>query len=206
MDSFSKRLKKSMDVLDIKASDLSARTGISKSTISRYLAGNYVPKQKYTEKLANALNVTTAWLISGADNTVGLHSIGVKIPVLGNVAAGVPLEAITDIEDYEEIQPQLAQCGEFFALKIKGDSMSPRIQTGDIVIVKRQSDAENGDVAVVLVNGNEATVKEIRKTEDGITLIGWNPSIYTPKLYSKKEIKNLPISIIGKVVEIRAKL
>ena len=130
---------------------------------------------------------------------------GVKIPVLGFVAAGVPITAISNIEDYEEITEDMARQGEYFALRIKGESMSPLIRDGNIVIVRKQAYIDTGDVAVVLVNGDEATVKEIKKTKEGITLIGWNPSAYTPKFYSKEEIEKLPVDIVGKVVESRAK-
>lgn len=77
---------------------------------------------------------------------------------------------------------------------------------GDVVIVRRQDDVESGDVAIVLVNGNEATVKRVKKQEDGITLIATNTSVYEPHYYSNKEIEELPVRILGKVVELRGKL
>lgn len=100
----------------------------------------------------------------------------------------------------------MAKTGEYFALKIAGKSMEPRMMDGDVVIVRRQPDVDSGDIAVVLVNGNDATVKQISKSDAGLTLIGWNPSVYTPKTYNKKECKELPVTILGKVVEIRGKL
>lgn len=134
------------------------------------------------------------------------HAKGIRIPVLGRVAAGIPIEAIEDIDEWEEIPESLAKTGEYFALRITGNSMEPRMLDGDVVIVKRQSDVDNGDVAVVLVNGNDATVKQITKSETGLTLIGWNLAVYTPRTYNKKECRELPVSILGKVVEIRGKL
>lgn len=131
---------------------------------------------------------------------------GVRIPVLGRVVAGIPIEAVEEILDYEEITPELAATGEFFALKIRGHSMEPRMMEGDVVIVRRQDDVESGDVAIVLVNGNEATVKRVKKQEDGITLIANNISVYEPHYYSNKEIEELPVRILGKVVELRGKL
>lgn len=131
---------------------------------------------------------------------------GIHIPVLGRVAAGIPIEATTDIEDWEEIPQSMAKTGEYFALKIAGKSMEPRMMDGDVVIVRRQPDVDSGDIAVVLVNGNDATVKQISKSDAGLTLIGWNPSVYTPRTYNKKECKELPVTILGKVVEIRGKL
>ena len=86
---------------------------------------------------------------------------GVRIPVLGRVVAGIPLEAITDIIDYEEIPAQMAKSGTYFALQVKGRSMEPTLHEGDVVIVRQQPEVENGEIAIVLVNGNDATVKEV---------------------------------------------
>lgn len=131
---------------------------------------------------------------------------GVRIPVLGRVVAGIPIEAVEEILDYEEITPELAATGEFFALKIRGHSMEPRMMEGDVVIVRRQDDVDSGDVAIVLVNGDEATVKRVKKQEEGITLIATNTSVYEPHFYSNKEIADLPVRILGRVVELRGKL
>lgn len=98
-----------------------------------------------------------------------------KIPVLGSVIAGIPIEAIEDIIDWEEIPEEMSKRGECFALMIKGDSMTPSIQEGDVVIVRKQSDVDSGDIAIVLVNGFEATCKQVMKSSDGITLISFNP-------------------------------
>lgn len=130
---------------------------------------------------------------------------GVKIPVLGRVVAGIPIEAVTDIIDYEEIPEALAKTGEFFALKVQGDSMSPRICDGDVVIVRKQEEVESGEVAIVMVNGDEATIKEVRFSAFGLTLVGWNVGVYPPHFYPIDEVQNLPVRIIGKVVELRGK-
>ena len=127
-----------------------------------------------------------------------------RIPVYGSVAAGIPIEAITDIEDYEEITPELARTGEFAALKIKGDSMEPKFSAGDVVIVRLQETVNNGDIAIVLVNGDEATCKKIKKTPEGIMLISTNTA-YEPMFYSNRDIETRPVRIWGKVVELRAK-
>lgn len=119
--------------------------------------------------------------------------------------AGVPLEAIEEIIDYEEITETMSKKGEFFALKIKGNSMLPEIKNKDIVIVKKQNDIESGEIGIILVNGNDATCKKIKKTEQGIMLIPIN-SDYDIMMYSNEEIKKLPLRIIGKVVEIRRSL
>ena len=95
-------------------------------------------------------------------------SKGIKIPVLGRVPAGVPIEAVEDIIDYEEIPVEMAKDGEFFGLQIKGDSMEPRICEGDVVIVRKQDDAESGDLVIAMINGDEATCKRLMKYSDGI--------------------------------------
>lgn len=120
------------------------------------------------------------------------------------VVAGIPIDAVEEILDYEEITPEMAAHGEHFALLIKGDSMEPKMSAGDVVIVRKQSDINSGDIAIVLVNGNEATVKKIKKSPEGITLIPTNQA-YDYAFYSNDDIINLPVSIIGKVVELRAK-
>ena len=129
---------------------------------------------------------------------------GIKIPVLGHVAAGQPISAIEDIIDYEEITRDMAIKGEYFGLVLKGDSMEPRMTTGDVVIVRSQPTAETGDIAIVLIGNEEGTCKKIKKTPEGIMLISLNPA-YEPMFYSNKQIEQLPITIVGKVVELRAK-
>lgn len=128
---------------------------------------------------------------------------GVRIPVLGYVVAGVPIEAVEDILGYEEISSDLARTGSFFCLRIKGDSMEPTFTAGDVIVVKQQPDVESNEIAVVLVNGDEGTVKRIKKSDAGITLIGDNVSSFLPTFYSKEEIERLPVTIIGKVIELR---
>ena len=131
-------------------------------------------------------------------------SKGVSVNILGRVAAGIPIDAIEETIDTEEITAELAQTGAFFGLKIKGDSMTPNICDGDIVIVRQQDDAESGDIVIATINGDEATCKRLRKYTQGIELISNNPS-YEPFEFSNEEILNKPVKIIGKVIELRRK-
>lgn len=182
--------------------------GLQKAAIYKYEHGLTVnPKRSLIEKLAVLFQVSPSYLLGINDDEEKSDSVtkGVRIPVLGNVAAGIPITAITDVEDWEEIPEKLASSGTYFALRIKGQSMEPRICNGDVVIVRQQSDVDTGDVAIVLVNGDEATVKEVKKLDTGIMLIGWNTAVYSPRFYSAKDIKSLPVKIIGKVVELRGK-
>lgn len=130
-----------------------------------------------------------------------------RIPVLGRVAAGIPIEAIENIEDYEERYISvLEDPHDYFALRIVGHSMEPRIWDGDVVIVHKQDDVDSGQIAVVLVNGDDATVKQLKKSSSGITLIGLNPTVYSPHFYTADEVISLPVRILGLVVEVRGKI
>ena len=94
--------------------------------------------------------------------------------------------------------------GEFCGLQVKGDSMSPRMQAGDVLIVKQQSDAESGDIVIAQVNGDSACVKKLLKQDDGIVLQSFNPT-YAPMYFSNKDIIEKPVQIIGRVIENRQK-
>ena len=205
---FIKNLNEYLDSFQMNQADLANRLSVNKSVVSSWLSGSRYPRMNTMEKIANIFNIEKSDLIEDKSEKehTSYHAKGIRIPVLGRVAAGIPIEAVTDVDDWEEIPESMAKTGEYFALRITGNSMEPRMLDGDVVIVKRQSDVDNGDVAVVLVNGNDATVKQITKSETGLTLIGWNLAAYTPRTYNKKECRELPVSILGKVVEIRGKL
>jgi repressor LexA len=131
---------------------------------------------------------------------------GTLIPVLGSIVAGIPITAVEDILNWEEITEQMAHCGKHFALRVKGHSMEPKFIEGDTVIVKETPCVDSGRVAVVLIDNEDATLKKVNITEAGITLIGYNPAVYEPHFYSNQEIKDLPVQIIGEVVELRRKI
>lgn len=204
MMALGENIKRARMKAQISQDELAKRLGYkSRSTIAKIESGENDLTQKKVAAFAKALNVSIDFLMDGDSNEN--NSKGVRIPVLGRVVAGIPLEAIEDIEDYEEIPRRMASSGEFFALKIKGRSMEPKLTEGDIVIVRKQEDVDSGDTAIVLVNGDEATVKQIKKTEAGIMLIGFNMDVYQPHFYSNEQIEALPVRIIGKVVESRHK-
>lgn len=195
----------------LSAEELGKKIGKNRATIYRY-ENNSIEKlpTNVLIPLANALAITPGDLIKRNENTTFvLPSVpispvkGIRIPILGRVVAGIPLEAIEDIEGWEEITPRMASGGEFFALRIRGSSMEPKLVEGDVVIVRKQSTVDNGDIAIVLVNGNEATCKQVNRTPAGITLIGFNIAVYAPHFYTNDQIESLPVTIVGKVVESR---
>ena len=196
----SKRIQRVLDKHDMTQSDLAKILDVSESTVGKWILMKSIPRMGVIQKLSDYFNVPKSYFL---EESPPRHTKGIRIPVLGRVAAGIPIEAIEDIDEWEEIPEAMAKTGEYFALRIKGESMSPKLQPGDVVIVKKQNDVDNGDTAIVLVNGNDATVKQIKKTEAGIMLVGLNVEVYQPHFYSNKEIEELPIQIIGKVIESR---
>lgn len=126
----------------------------------------------------------------------------VPIPLVGTVKAGYDYLAQENWEGTVDLDKKIADTGEFFALKIKGDSMLPIFFEGDIVVVKKQNDCENNQVAVVIVNGDEGTLKRVKKTDEGIILQPFN-SAYGPVMYTNKEIKETPVIIAGVFQELR---
>lgn len=195
---FSEQLRLLRNQKRISQAKLAEELGFSSSTIAMWEQGEREPKNYETlELIADYFNVSIEVLLTGKLSPT-------RIPVLGKVVAGIPIEAIEEIIDYEEIPQTMSKTGSFFALQIKGNSMEPKFSEGDVVIVRKQEDVDNGDVAIVLVNGDEATVKKIKKFQGGINLIPTNPE-YDVITYTNNEIESLPVRIIGKVVELRAK-
>nr|DAK50634.1 MAG TPA: Repressor protein CI [Caudoviricetes sp.] len=185
-----------------------------KSHLSQYVNGKSNPDNEKIFLLSKVFGVSEAWLLGydvprykvteEFDEDISPKPQGLKIPVLGTVAAGIPISAVEDILDYEEIPQSWQNQGEFFGLRIKGDSMKPDINDGDTVIVKQQSTANNGDVVIALVNGDDATCKKFEKLDNGIMLIS-NNSEYSPMYFSNEEVTTKPVVIVGRVVELRRK-
>lgn len=176
-------------------------SGVGKNFKSNLNRAN--PSAGKITMLANYFGVSVDYLLGKTDTKIKKPT-GVRIPVLGRVAAGIPIEAITDVDDWEEIPADMAETGEFAALRIRGDSMNPRMEDGDVVIVRIQEDCNSGDIAVVMINGCDATCKRLVKTTDGIRLESFNPA-YKPMTFTNQEVLELPVRLFGVVVELRAK-
>lgn len=205
MADIGKRIKEKREQQGITQEELAFKLGYkNKSTIAKIETGaNDIVQSKVVE-FAKALNTSVAFLMGWSDEQIS-PAKGIKIKVLGRVAAGIPIEAIEDIIDTEEITAEMAKTGEFFGLQIHGDSMEPRMYENDVVIVRKQDDAENGDIVIAMINGNDATCKRLVKYAGGISLVSLN-SKYTPMMFSNQEILEKPVRILGKVVELRGKL
>lgn len=181
--------------------ELGEKIGLQKSAIAKYENGRVENiKRSIIQQMAKVLDCDPADLL-GFEST---HQ-AIRIPVLGRIAAGIPINAITEIIDWEEVRPDDVAGGEYFALQIRGDSMEPRICNGDVIICRQQEDAEDGALVVAMVNGDDACCKKLKKYPNGaIGLMSTNPA-YEPMIFTLDEIDERPVRIIGIVKELRAK-
>ena len=192
MSSVSERLQYAMRLRNKKQVDLVRMTGIGKSSICTYLSGEYEPKQTNTYKLASALNVNPAWLMgqdvpmeTGAASALPHPDLlpvrKKRIRMLGSIAAGEPIFAEEDRDTYVAVDSDMA-CD--FALRVSGDSMSPRLLDGDIVFFREQDDVDDGQTAAVIID-DSATLKHVYHLPNGIQLVSDNPK-YPPMIFDAK--------------------
>lgn len=205
------RIKELRERLGMSQVDFATKINVSKQSLYKYENNiiTNIPSDKI-EAAAKIGNVSPSYLMGWENNISPINNgtkekkRGVTINVLGRVAAGIPIEAVEDIIDTEEISESLASTGEFFGLLIDGDSMEPDIHKGDTVIVRQQNDAESGEIVIAMVNGGDATCKRLIKYAEGISLVSLNNN-YAPMFFSNKDVAEKPVRIIGKVVESRRK-
>lgn len=205
MTTLADRLREALTLRNMKQSDLSAITGIGKSSISTYLTGGYEPKQRNIQKMADALNVSDRWLMGEAvpmERRLDLYSIpGIlplpelkEIPLLGTIACGEPLLAEANINEILRVP---AHIDADFALRCKGDSMTgARIMDGDIVYIREQPEVENGQIAAVLIDG-DATLKRVYHYPNTLVLRPENPQ-YQELVYRDAELEQ--VRILGRAV------
>lgn len=210
---FSKNLKFLRENKGISKNKLGEMVGVNQSTIGRWEANEMAPSIDNVEEVANALNVPLPdMLIQDLtfDNAKPVEDENVTyIPVLGTIKAGIPIEAQQEVLEYIDIPKNWTLGGkEFYGLKISGNSMTPKYNENDIVIFEKTEDmlsADNKDCAV-MVNGDDATFKKVSLNDNGIVLIPYNTSEYNMMIYSKEEIANKPVRIIGIAREKRTRL
>jgi len=192
MDTFANRLAHAMESAEMRITDLSNVTGVSKGRISHWLKGENIPGKNLLI-VSRALGVSPSYLLGQEEaRSVPPPKIH-EVSVLGKVAAGVPISA------QEDVIGSIWTDKECFALKVKGDSMSPRIMDGDIVLVKKQESAEDGDLVIAEIDG-EATCKVLKRSHGSVMLVPFNAA-FAPFVYTGQEAEDL--RILGKVVESR---
>ena len=195
---FSLNLKRIMSKQNKNQNDVIKDLEIKQSTFSDWYLGKRIPRMNVIFQLAEYFKVDIRDLIDEPK-----LNRGNRIPIFSKIPAGIPIELIEDVIDYEELDPKMFTGDkEYFGVRVSGDSMYPEYRDKDILIVQKTSDCESGQDCIVMINGNDGTFKRVKKTEEGIILQPLNPN-YEIKFYSNKEIEELPIKIIGIVKEIR---
>ena len=183
--------------------DLCDNLGFSPASVSSWVNGTRIPKEGNIVLMAAYLGCSVDDI--ALDPKEAHRKRSFSIPVYARVGAGPPLEASEEIIDREEISERMASLGSFYGLRIDGDSMEPRIVRGDVVIVRKQDTADDGDIVIAIVNQNDAVCKRLKKYKGGIALLSNNP-MYEPMYFTITDTQDIPVRIIGKVVELRGKL
>lgn len=183
MDTFSQRLKTLLATKNLTQAELSRLSGVSKSSLSRYLKGDWKAKQDAIYAIAKATSINEAWLMGYDVSMNKSHDYSIPsgfapmpemhiVPLVGHIACGNPITAEANIEDMVSIP--LAWHADF-TLRCKGASMEPRIQNGDLVAIRKQPEVENGEIAAVRI-GDEATLKHVYYYPNYIELRPENPA------------------------------
>lgn len=202
-----KNLNKYLDFNHMSQADLARIMNVSTATTSNWCKGIKLPRMDKIDKICSIFGISRSDLMDKKNetSTATIEQRPNRINVYGSVPAGIPIEAIEDIVDFEDIPMEWLKGDQrYIGLRVKGDSMFPKYIEGDTIIVRLQPDCESGQDSVVYVNGYDATLKKIVKNEDGIMLQPLNPE-YVPKQYDYND-ERYPISILGVVVEIRRKV
>lgn len=209
-----KFLRKNKGISQVK---LAEDVGVNQTTIKRWEDEEIKPSIDNVEEVAKALKVGLPDLLIkdlSFDNAspIELPSDTIQIPVLGTIKAGIAIEAQENIIEYIDIPKDWTKGGKtYYGLQISGDSMSPKYQEKDIVIFEKSEDfiVANGKDCAVMVNGFDATFKNVRINQAGIQLIPLNINNsdgYEPTFYDSEQIQNLPVRIIGIAKEKRTRL
>ncbi|MDY3031761.1 MAG: S24 family peptidase [Clostridia bacterium] len=209
----SERILEILKKNEVSYGELSKLTGIPKSALQRYATGETtkIPIDRL-ESIAKVLNTTPAYIMGWEDeahplpgNAIPLSEMDfVNIPIIGRVAAGVACFAESNIIGYQPVESKYIQNGEEYAfLRVVGDSMYPKLEDGDLVLVRCQASVDNGAFAVVNIDNEDGVVKKIIYGDDFIELVSINP-MYPPRRFEGEDV--LRIRVFGLVKQIVRKL
>ena len=201
---FSENLKYYMTINKKTRVDVCRDLDIPYSTFTDWCNANIYPRIDKIELLANYFDIKKSDLVESKEKLDKLGNPVAEIPLLGTVKAGYDYMAQENWEGMIEVDKNIIKDGsDYFALKIKGNSMSPVLIEDDIVIIKKQEDFENGDLVVSIINGDEATIKKGRKNDTSIVLQPFNTVDYEPLIFTYNEMKTIPVTIVGIVKQLK---
>ncbi|MGN1297712.1 MAG: LexA family protein [Clostridia bacterium] len=197
------RIKFLREEFNMTQQELADKLNGAKSTVAMYEKGDRKPSLEILVKLSEIFDCSIDYILCKTDVRNAVINLA-RIPILGTVKAGYDWLAEENVVDYITLKENIPNIKEYYALRITGDSMLPLLSEGDLVIVHDQDDVESGQTAVVLINGEEATVKKVVKTNEGIELHSMNP-YYPVKKFTFEDMKKIPVKIIGRVKEAKIK-
>jgi len=205
-DIFSSNLNRLMEQRGLTVSELSDKTNIAYSTVNDWKNGKKMPRGGNLQLLSDFFNVNLSDLTSNKERLNSSNMVQVvetiDIPIIGKIACGEPITAIENITGYMPYPKELLPKGEIYYLRAEGHSMEPKIPSGSLVMCRKQEDIESGEIAAVLVNGDEeTTLKRVRKVNDMIILEPLNDD-YEPYIVTQKN----PARIIGKALQVLSQL
>lgn len=210
LEKFSNRLFEIMKKYDLLQSDIAKIIGVSEPMVTKYMKGKNIPSPDKIFILSEKFNLNPSWLM-GYDVPMNLSKSNVekvtykeneliKMPVIGTIPAGTPVEAIQYIDDNDYLYvPKERLKGEisnYFLLRISGNSMNPKYQDGDVILFLINPSPDNGSEVAIMVNGDDATFKQIYIEESGIRIHPYN-SMYPDTTYTAEEVRELPIRVLG---------
>ena len=197
------RIKQLRTENNLTQKQLADKLHVGKTTISNYETGYSQPDIETQNILADLFDVSVDYLL-GRDNTKSKNKDYITINVYGKVPAGIPIEAIEDIEDTEDLSlKDYNPTKEYMGLVVDGDSMYPKYLKGDTIIIEVTPCFESGEDCVVYVNGYDATLKTVIKNPNGTITLRPINTAYSPKTYGPNDET---IRILGVVKEIRRKI
>lgn len=198
------RLAAARKAAKLTQNDVADQLGIRRQTYSAYERGVSTPDAHTMGILAKMFGVSADALIT--EPSVRRHGTEYcTVPVYSRLGPSAPYGAEADLMDREEVDAALCEGATLSALRIRGTEMEPRMAEGDVVIFRRQADIPAGALAVVSIGGGDAVVRKLIRYPDGIRLLPLNPA-FEPLYFSAEEIRNIPLTFYGRVVELRAKL
>ncbi|MCL2198160.1 MAG: helix-turn-helix domain-containing protein [Defluviitaleaceae bacterium] len=204
---FGDNLKRARNSNGLSQMALSKILSVAQPTVASWEVNRTSPPPETIAQIANALKISPSELLGVDDFEDKISFKAIRIPVLGRIPAGIPIEAVEDVLDYEEVPAEWGRGGrEYFALKISGNSMYPKYLEDDVVIFLASNDCNSGDDCAVIINGDDATFKKVIKQLDGVVLQPINTTDFTPTFYNNNAIENLPLNVIGIAKEIRRKI
>ena len=208
--SIADNIKKIRKEYNLTQDELGAIAGVSGGAVSTWERGTAEPRMGAIQKMSDKLGISKSDIVREngliiCETAAEYRTHSNRIPIYGTIPAGIPIAAVQDVEDFEDIDPDMLRGGkQYFGLKVKGDSMYPQFVEGDTIIILEQPDCESGQVCAVRVNGDDATLKKVIKQGTTIILQPANP--YYESMVFTGDDSEPTLEIMGVVVEIRRKI